>query len=113
MPFVRPDVRERLDKDPLGAQNPGELGYTVALLCDTYLYRHTTDANRPDFRFSDVAELMGTWESIKMELYRRVLVSYEDMQRDTAGDCWRQNIRAAEHAASLARAQEFAHRTPD
>lgn len=100
MPYVRPDVRERLDKDPLGAQNPGELGYTVALLAETYLYRHTTDPARPDFRFSDVAELLGTFESIKMELYRRVCIPYEDMQLGLAGDCFRQNIRGQEYAAS-------------
>ena len=100
MPYVVQEVRDRLDRDPLGAQNPGELGYTVALLAETYLYRHTTDPDRPDFRFSDVAELLGTFESIKMELYRRVLTPYEDMQLDRAGDCFRQNIRAMEHAHS-------------
>ncbi len=96
MPYVLPEVRERLDKDILSAQNPGELGYTVAMLIDAYIFRNSRDPEKPEFWFKDVAELMGTIESIKMEVYRRVVVPYENYQLNRAGDCFRQNTRVIE-----------------
>jgi hypothetical protein len=84
MPYVSPEKREWLDKHPFSANTAGELGYVLGRLADTFITR-----NGPEWRFQDLCDVIGAFESIKLETYRRVGAPYENLQIATSGDVYR------------------------
>jgi hypothetical protein len=83
VPYVSPEKRERLDADPFGSQTAGELGYVLGKLANTYLRR-----NGEEWRFQDLCDVIGAFESIKLETYRNVGAPYENLQIELAGDVY-------------------------
>lgn len=86
MPYIRPIVRKALD-EPLApllheleerVWSPGELTYV--------LYRICIEAVGRTPRFEDIAEVLGSLEATKLELYRRHAVPYEDQKVHDNGD---------------------------
>ena len=81
MPYVDRDRREELDRGE-SPENAGELNYSITRTVDRYL------VDRAPVRYADLNEVIGALESAKLELYRRVVVPYEEKKLETAGDVY-------------------------
>lgn len=83
MPYIPPQDREHLDDviADLGSHEltPGELNYVITRI----LLR-----NLPDPRYEDYALATGVLETVKLELYRRAVVPYEDAKLRINGDVY-------------------------
>lgn len=76
MPYVTPEKRSRLDKDLLGSETAGELGYALARVCDAYIVNRAKKENA-GVRYQHLCEVVGTLESLKLDLFREVIAPYE------------------------------------
>lgn len=86
MPYVKREVRERLDHHLLRVASriygPGDLNYAITRLC---LERLPTDGAAS---YADYNELVGVLESAKLEFYRRAVSAYEAGKAETNGDVY-------------------------
>lgn len=82
MPYITTEARTRLD---MGGrpENAGELNYAISRLVDDYLFQ------KGEFRYEYLNEVTGAIECAKLELYRRVIVPYEDKKLAESGDVYR------------------------
>lgn len=65
----------------VAADNVGRLTYLLTAVCAEYLW------SAPDrLRYHVIAEVVAALECTKMELYRRVVVPYEERARKENGD---------------------------
>jgi hypothetical protein len=88
MPYVTQEKRDRLDEDLLGSKTAGELGYVLGVICDTYLVNSGAESDTGAFRYQHICDVLGTLESIKLDLFREVIAPYEEgVQRDN-GDVY-------------------------
>jgi len=103
MPYVTPEKRERLDQyisavPDVAPQTAGELGYILAIITDDYLTRvGALDISSPVlriWRYQDLCDIIGTFESIKFELYRQAGTPYEDKAKLANGPCWQAALEA-------------------
>ena len=70
MPYVKRTERARLDGG--GApETPGDLNYLITRQVDAYLARKGVN-------YAKLNEVIGVLECAKLELYRRLVASYED-----------------------------------
>lgn len=82
MPYISQMQRTYLwPTSDLDASNPGELNYQITYLVETYL------RNRGE-SYSTYNDLIGVLECAKMELYRRMVVPYEDTKIEENGDVY-------------------------
>lgn len=86
MPYIKPEVREGLDliASPIfrlvnKTPNTGALNYIITKIL------LATEPNS----YEDYNALVGVLECIKMELYRRVIASYEDRKKKQNGDIYK------------------------
>src|SRR3990167_2245088 len=93
MPYVRKQNRLYFDEaiDTLIQRlrtyvSAGNLNYTLTRICDGYLHRHALGPNYADFN-----EVVGALECVKLELYRRLVVPYEEGKRSVNGDVYTPN----------------------
>lgn len=87
MPYITKKRREVLesqlnDLDALMWKNTGELNYVITSIINRYLPQKDT---RHYFNFNDV---IGVLECVKQEFYRRVVIPYEERQREVNGDVY-------------------------
>ena len=86
MPYIKKEVREGLDSklSPViillnkTTRNAGVLNYMITKILL---------ATNPKY-YEDYNALVGVLECIKLELYRRVIVPYEDKKREEHGDVY-------------------------
>lgn len=77
MPYIPKPDRVAIDGG-LPPTNAGELNYLLTKLCRVFL------GPAPNYaRFNDV---LGALEGCKLELYRRLVATYEDAKREQNGD---------------------------
>ena len=87
MPYIKPEMRESLDQSVQALATElanitdehsldGALNYTICRLT-TMLYKE---------RYFDFNRIMGVLECVKMEVYRRRAVPYEDQKIVENGD---------------------------
>ena len=87
MPYITPEQRKPLEPliDQLSALLPdkdfaGTLNYVISRLAGSVLAGKTN--------YARLNEVIGTLESAKLELYRRVAAPYEDTKAATNGDVY-------------------------
>ena len=84
MPYIRPLHRLRIDRHVADLaptiKNSGELNYAITTLIDK-LFENEWDANYNSFNI-----ILGVLESVKFELYRRVIAPYEGEKMQLNGD---------------------------
>lgn len=89
MPYIAAPQRPELERKlaSLIATVPflstGALNYCITRIVQGYLNGKATPPT-----YSDFNDAMGVLECVKMELYRRVVVEYEDKKRAENGDVY-------------------------
>lgn len=91
MPYIDANRRLQLDKYPFQAKKAGELNYVLCHIIWNYLEQKTVDKigeipNIEKLKYKDYNEIIGILESCKLEIYRRLISSYEDKKKDENGD---------------------------
>ena len=86
MPYVDSLSREKylsiLDEiDALAILHPGELNYLITMICLSYIDDHGE-------QYQTFNDIVGALENAKQELYRRVVVNYEDLKKKENGDVY-------------------------
>jgi len=82
MPYIKPEDRPPLDVHIDGMPVPqtvGELNYVITRICHRYLLWHGG-------KYEHFNGVVGVLECAKLELYRRVIASYEDRKIAENGD---------------------------
>jgi hypothetical protein len=59
--------------------NPGLVNYTISTILGRLLYNQ-------DLSYRNINQLIGVLECVKMELYRRIAIPYEDKMIERNGD---------------------------
>ncbi len=85
MPYIPQERRKQISMrmglgDLLAIKTPGELNYTLAKHIDIYL------SVKPKLGYTEFNEVIGVLESLKMEVYRRIVSPYEDVKMKENGD---------------------------
>ena len=78
-PYIAPITRQIWENKFPQMLGAGELAYVITRACLTYL----EDAN---LDYSSYAQVVGILETVKLELYRRMVVPYEDRKCQENGD---------------------------
>jgi len=78
MPYIKPEQRQKLDKDPRPS-DPGELNY----LLTRQLLRYLEDKG---MKYATINEIMGVLNCVTQEFYRRWAAPYEDQKILENGD---------------------------
>lgn len=79
MPYIKKGAREVLEgKPPI---HPGELNYLITRMVTEYV------ARKP-YNYATLNEVIGVLECAKQELYRRLLVPYENAKMEENGDVY-------------------------
>jgi len=86
MPYIKPEDRSLLDAAlakllDQGICCPGDLNYVLTRIVAEYLASG-------NFDYAALNEVIGVLECCKLELYRRVLIPYENKKRDENGDVY-------------------------
>ena len=79
MPYITQDARKELDNKERKPDALGELNYEITLLVKDYL-------DRQGHRYANYAGVIGVLETIILELYRRVVIPYEEKKISENGD---------------------------
>ena len=90
MPYIKSEDRAKFrlyaDHGEVGikvvAKTPGELQYCIALMVAVYL------ADKIDYRYQDLNDVMGALAGAQMEFYRKVVAPYEDRKINENGDVY-------------------------
>lgn len=85
MPYIAKEDRNRIINggEP---QNCGELNYMLTRIVDNYLIKCVQQ--RGTLKYEDINEVIGAMDCAKLELYRRVAASYEDVKVEQNGDVY-------------------------
>jgi len=78
VPYINPLVRPRLEPNAV-AKTPGELNYQITRCCLEYLAVC-------DIEYANYNSVVGVLECVKQELYRRIMVPYEEAKREINGE---------------------------
>ncbi|TGD70641.1 hypothetical protein E4634_20915 [Mangrovimicrobium sediminis] len=81
MPYVSKDAREKLETSKY-PESPGELNYMITRMVDEYL------VSKGGLRYTNINEVIGALECVKLELYRRIAAPYEDKKKEETGDVY-------------------------
>jgi hypothetical protein len=81
MPYIKPELRPEILLSPDAIVNAGELNYYISTLIDNFI-------DKKGKSYSTINEVIGALECIKLELYRRVAVPYEDIKMQQNGDVY-------------------------
>jgi len=79
MPYIKKEDREKFNtllEFPFSELSAGELNYLI-----TMILKHTYPKG-----YADYNALVGVLESVKLELYRKVIAPYEDIKIKENGD---------------------------
>lgn len=83
MPYIASRIRSLLDKEihdlAMKINHAGELNYTITKLCHLVAGKETRSYNTFN-------KIIGVLECVKLELYRRIVVPYEDEKIEENGD---------------------------
>lgn len=79
MPYIK--QMERLGCPDFCTTNPGVLNYVISSLIDNYL-------SEAGVSYSNINEVIGVLECVKLELYRRIAAPYEDKKKEENGDVY-------------------------
>lgn len=80
MPYINKDARAEIDKTGL-AQNAGELNFVITKVLLAYI-------DMEGLSYRTLNEVIGVLECVKQELYRRMIVGYEDQKIAENGDVY-------------------------
>jgi len=93
MPYIPQNRRKEVRASILKCKNLGELCYHVNEDILDYLsikvarsYIINPREGRVNYKWADYAEILGMLESIKLELYRRLIADHEDCAIEQNGD---------------------------
>ena len=67
--------------------SPGELNFLITKLCKHYLSQKSS-SSAYKARYQDYNDVLGALEGSKLELYRRLIVPYEDTKIKENGDVY-------------------------
>lgn len=81
MPYIRQDLRERLDDYTALPATSGELNYLITTIIRDY---YTSGFGG----YAAINDIIGALEGAKMEFYRRVAAPYEDTKIRENGDVY-------------------------
>ena len=79
MPYITQDVRKELDNNERKPDALGELSYEITMLIKDYL-------DRRGHGYRNYVGVIGVLESVKLEIYRRLIAPYEDRKKEENGD---------------------------
>ena len=81
MPYIKQEDRKKFDVKKLAKEieSCGELNYVLTMICKEYLGKRV-------YSYKDLNEIMGAIECCKLEFYRKVISSYEEVKIDENGD---------------------------
>ena len=77
MPYITKGQRCNVEFFP---ETAGELNYALTMLCKEYLGKN--------FNYQKLNDVIGALEGCKLELYRRIVVPYEDKKIAENGDVY-------------------------
>jgi len=77
MPYIKDEDKTKVALD--GAGTPGELNYSFTTIALDYLERKGKN-------YTHINDVLGALEGCKLELYRRVVVPYENGKLEENGD---------------------------
>lgn len=80
MPYVDQDTRRRVDQRWC-PNTPGELTYAITRLVNEWL-----NLRKPEPDFERYSSAVGALECCKLEIYRRLIVPYEQKKCELNGD---------------------------
>jgi hypothetical protein len=83
MPYIDQKDREILEKNIRGARTAGELNYKISRLVDEYLTE-----NERGVCYQSFNDIIGALEGAKLEIYRRLVIGYEDQKILGNGDVY-------------------------
>jgi len=86
MPYIPQNRRKEVRASILKCKNLGELCYHVNEDILDYLSIKVAREGRVNYKWADYAEILGMLESIKLELYRRLIADHEDCAIEQNGD---------------------------
>lgn len=76
MPYISKEKRKDLQvRNPT---TPGELNYTISVICHDYVLDHPHG-------YATMNDVIGVLECAKLELYRQVVSRYEDLKKQQNG----------------------------
>ena len=81
MPYIREERRVALEDWPYAADNVGELNYMISTIVWDYLCAK-------GINYDNLNGVVGVLECAKQELYRRIVVPYEDHKMKENGDVY-------------------------
>jgi hypothetical protein len=81
MPYIDEPSREWLEKhfENVPIKTPGQLNYVITKLVHDYVQKNGV------LNYTIINEVMGVFESAKLEFYRTVAAPYEDKKREQNG----------------------------
>lgn len=82
MPYIKKYKRQDIDYSGMLPTTPGELNYKISKLIDSYIERHG------GISYSNINEVIGVLECVKLELYRRIAAPYEDEKLNENGEVY-------------------------
>ena len=83
MPYVKQETRDRIGGEtriPV-LSSPGELNYFI-----TRIITHYLASKEGEPRYRDYNSVIGVLEAVKIEVYRRLVVPFEDTKIAENGD---------------------------
>jgi hypothetical protein len=80
MPYIDDKAKRQLNYHQNRAVTAGELNYIITLTCLDFL------PEKPSY--SDFNTIIGALECAKLEMYRRMVVPYEDQKKHENGDVY-------------------------
>jgi len=87
MPYIRKSRRQAIRQEgAMAINNVGELNFFITEVILGYLQRYAeVHVDKKNF-YPEYNEVIGVLECIKQELYRRMIVPYEEMCKEERGD---------------------------
>ena len=85
MPYIPHDRRNELTRTKGNPKTPGELNYFLTQEVLGYIYR-AQNQNHFFRSYSLYNEVIGVLECMKQEIYRRLIVPFEDDKCEDNGD---------------------------
>lgn len=84
MPYVKPEIRERLDNWE-SPQTAGELNYVITKLLDAHISERI-----PSYELFNT--VVGVLECVKLEMYRRIVTPYENQKLRENGEVYSKDL---------------------
>lgn len=81
MPYITQRRRDALVDNIEAPETAGELNYLFTKCINQYRHGHSDS-------YATFNDVLGALEGAKQEFYRRVVVPYEDKQREANGDVY-------------------------